>query len=52
MHDWYVNGALEWKPTDKDDFWLALDEQGFDTDRGGPGSLLGTPTLGAYNGCA
>jgi iron complex outermembrane recepter protein len=49
VHDWYVNGTLEWKPTDKDDFWLALDEQGFDTDRGGPGSLLGVPELGHYD---
>ena len=49
VHDFYVNGTLEWKPTDKDDLGLAGSTQGFDTDRGGPGSLLGVPELGHYD---
>ncbi|HKT53653.1 MAG TPA: TonB-dependent receptor, partial [Caulobacteraceae bacterium] len=49
VHDWYAEAQLEWKPTDRDDAWLLLSSQGLDNDRSGPGALLGTPTLGAYN---
>jgi iron complex outermembrane recepter protein len=49
VHDWYGNVMLEWKPTDKDDLWLDYYALGFEGDRGGPGSLLGTPELGHYD---
>ncbi|HEY1562027.1 MAG TPA: TonB-dependent receptor [Caulobacteraceae bacterium] len=48
-HDPYVDLQLEYK-TDKDDLWLDSYAVGFNNDRGGPGSLLGTPTGGPYDG--
>jgi iron complex outermembrane receptor protein len=47
-HDPYVDLQLEYK-TDKDDLWLDSYAVGFNNDRGGPGSLLGTPTGGPYD---
>jgi iron complex outermembrane receptor protein len=47
-HDPYVDFQLEWK-TDRDDAWLDAYAVGFNHDRGGPGSLLGTPTAGPYD---
>jgi iron complex outermembrane recepter protein len=49
VHDWYGNVMLEYKPTDKDDIWADYYDYGFEGDRGGPGSLLGTPELGHYD---
>jgi iron complex outermembrane recepter protein len=49
VHDWYGNVALEYKPTDKDDIWADYYNYGFEGDRGGPGSLLGTPETGPYD---
>jgi iron complex outermembrane receptor protein len=49
VHDWYGNAMLEWKPDDKNDLWLDYYNYGFEGDRGGPGSLLGTPETGAYD---
>ncbi len=48
-HDPYVDFQLEYKG-DKDDIWLDAYAVGFNNDRGGPGSLLGTPTSGPYDG--
>ncbi|HEY5290008.1 MAG TPA: TonB-dependent receptor [Caulobacteraceae bacterium] len=47
-HDPYVDLQLEYK-TDHDDLWLDSYVVGFNHDRGGPGSLLGTPTGGHYD---
>jgi iron complex outermembrane receptor protein len=49
VHDWYGNLMLEYRPTDKDDVWADYYDYGFEGDRGGPGSLLGTPELGHYD---
>ncbi len=49
VHDWYGNAMLEYKPDDKNDLWLDFYQLGFEGDRGGPGSLLGTPQTGAYD---
>jgi iron complex outermembrane receptor protein len=49
VHDWYGNVMLEYKPDDKNDLWLDYYDYGFEGDRGGPGSLLGTPLTGAYD---
>ena len=46
-HDLYGDFQLEYKG-DKDDVWLDTYVVGFNGDRGGPGSLLGTPTSGDY----
>ena len=46
-HDLYGDFQLEYKG-DKDDIWLDTYVVGFNGDRGGPGSLLGTPTSGNY----
>jgi iron complex outermembrane receptor protein len=47
-HDPYADIQLEYK-TDKDDIWFDSYVVGFNHDRGGPGSLLGTPTAGSYS---
>lgn len=47
-HDPYVDAQLEYK-TDKDDLWLDAYIVGFNNDRGGPGALLGVPTVGNYD---
>jgi iron complex outermembrane receptor protein len=47
-HDPYLDVQLEYK-TDKDDAWLDINTLGFNNDRGGPGSLLATPTTGPYD---
>jgi iron complex outermembrane receptor protein len=49
VHDWYGNVMLEYKPTDKDDIFVDYYDYGFEGDRGGPGSLLGTPEIGHYD---
>ena len=49
VHDWYGNVMLEYKPDDKNDLWLDYYDYGFEGDRGGPGSLLGTPETGHYD---
>jgi iron complex outermembrane recepter protein len=46
-HDPYGDFQLEYKG-DKDDVWFDSYVVGFNGDRGGPGSLLGTPTSGLY----
>jgi iron complex outermembrane receptor protein len=46
-HDPYGDFQLEYK-NDNDDIWLDAYTVGFNGDRGGPGSLLGTPTAGSY----
>ena len=46
-HDPYGDFQLEYKG-DKDDIWFDSYVVGFNNDRGGPGSLLGTPTAGDY----
>ena len=46
-HDPYADFQLEYK-TDSDDIWFDTYVVGFNGDRGGPGSLLGTPTAGSY----
>jgi iron complex outermembrane receptor protein len=46
-HDPYGDFQLQYKG-DKDDLWLDVNSVGFNGDRGGPGSLLGTPTAGNY----
>jgi iron complex outermembrane recepter protein len=47
-HDPYVDMQLEYK-TDRNDIWLDAYTLGFNHDRGGPGALQGTPTVGAYD---
>ena len=49
VHDWYGNVMLEYKPTDKDDIFADYYNYGYEGDRGGPGSLLGTPQTGPYD---
>ena len=44
-HDPYVDLQFEYK-TDKDDLWLDAYALTFNNDRGGPGGLLGNPTVG------
>jgi iron complex outermembrane receptor protein len=46
-HDPYGDFQLQYK-TDKDELWFDTNVVGFNNDRGGPGSLLGTPTGGDY----
>ncbi|HEY1929395.1 MAG TPA: TonB-dependent receptor [Caulobacteraceae bacterium] len=46
-HDPYGDIQLEYK-NDSDDIWFDSYVVGFNNDRGGPGSLLGTPTAGNY----
>ncbi len=46
-HDPYGDFQLEYKK-DNDDIWLDTYVVGFNGDRGGPGSLLGTPQSGSY----
>ena len=46
-HDPYGDVQLEYK-NDSDDVWFDSYVVGFNNDRGGPGSLLGTPTAGHY----
>jgi len=48
-HDPYVDLQLQYKD-DKNDIWLDSYVLGFNHDRGGPGSLLGTPETGPYDG--
>jgi iron complex outermembrane receptor protein len=48
-HDWYVEGQLQAKIGDKVDLWVKAFTQGWHGDRGGPGSLLYTPTIGPYD---
>jgi iron complex outermembrane receptor protein len=47
-HDPYGDFQLQYK-TDKDELWLDTNVVGFNGDRGGPGSLLGTPEGGPYS---
>ncbi len=47
-HDPYGDFQLQYK-TDKDEIWLDTNVVGFNGDRGGPGSLLGTPETGPYS---
>ena len=47
-HDPYVELQLERK-TDKDDIWFMAYGLAFNNDRGGPGALLGIPSVGAYD---
>jgi iron complex outermembrane receptor protein len=46
--DPYGDFQLEYKG-DKDDIWFDSYVVGFNDDRGGPGALLGTPTVGQYD---
>jgi iron complex outermembrane receptor protein len=46
-HDPYADVQLQYK-TDKDEIWIDAYSVGFNGDRGGPGSLLATPTAGSY----
>jgi iron complex outermembrane recepter protein len=48
-HDPYGQLQLQYKNQDND-IWLSMYDLTFNNDRGGPGSLLGTPTSGPYNG--
>jgi iron complex outermembrane recepter protein len=47
-HDPYVDVQLQYKD-DKNDIWFDTYALAFHGDRGGPGSLLGTPTAGHYD---
>jgi iron complex outermembrane receptor protein len=47
-HDPYADFQLQYK-TDKDEIWFDTYVVGFNNDRGGPGSLLATPTAGSYS---
>ena len=44
-HDLYGELQVQYK-TPKDEFWFMTYNQTFNNDRGGPGALLGTPTIG------
>jgi iron complex outermembrane receptor protein len=46
-HDPYADFQLQYK-NDHDEIWFDTYVVGFNHDRGGPGSLLGTPTGGPY----
>jgi iron complex outermembrane receptor protein len=46
-HDPYGDFQLQYK-TASDEIWFDTNVVGFNNDRGGPGSLLGTPTGGDY----
>jgi iron complex outermembrane receptor protein len=46
-HDPYGDFQLQYK-NDHDEIWFDTYVVGFNHDRGGPGSLLGTPTAGSY----
>jgi iron complex outermembrane receptor protein len=46
-HDPYADFQLQYK-NDSDEIWFDVNSVGFNGDRGGPGSLLGTPTAGSY----
>jgi iron complex outermembrane receptor protein len=48
VHDPYVDAQLQYKD-DKNEAWLDFYQVAFHDDRGGPGSLLGTPTTGHYD---
>ncbi len=47
-HDPYMDAQLQYKD-DRNNFWLDVNDVAFNHDRGGPGGLLGTPTVGAYD---
>jgi iron complex outermembrane receptor protein len=46
-HDPYADFQLQYK-NDNDEIWFDTYVVGFNHDRGGPGALQGTPTLGSY----
>jgi iron complex outermembrane receptor protein len=48
-HEWYVEGQLEFKPTENIDWWVKAFSQGWNNNAGGPGALLYTPTTGNYD---
>ncbi|HEY2179167.1 MAG TPA: TonB-dependent receptor [Caulobacteraceae bacterium] len=48
VHDPYIDAQLQYKD-DKNEAWLDFYQVAFHNDRGGPGSLLGTPTTGPYD---
>ncbi len=48
-HEWYVEGQLELDLGEHVQWWLKAFTQGWRNDAGGPGSLLGVPTLGHYD---
>lgn len=48
LHQWYVEPQLQYK-TDKMEAWLKAFAGDWRDNRGGPGSLLFTPTLGSYD---
>ncbi|MEP6967497.1 MAG: TonB-dependent receptor, partial [Pseudomonadota bacterium] len=47
-HDPYVDFQLQYKD-DKNDIWMDAYDLTFNHDRGGPGGLLGTPTINHYD---
>ena len=47
-HDPYVDVQLQYKD-DRNDIWVDAYDLTFNHDRGGPGGLLGTPTIGHYD---
>ncbi|MBA3810142.1 MAG: TonB-dependent receptor [Caulobacteraceae bacterium] len=47
-HDPYVDVQLQYKD-DSNDIWVDAYDLTFNHDRGGPGGLLGTPTVGHYD---
>lgn len=48
-HEYYLEGQLEIDFGENIEWWVKAFTQSWATDRGGPGSLLGTPTLGNYD---
>ena len=48
-HEWYVEAQIELDLGEHAEFWVKAFTQRWDTNRGGPGSLLGTPTIGRYD---
>jgi len=48
-HDPYGQLQLQYK-NEKNDIWLSMYDLTFNNDRGGPGSLLGTPQTGPWDG--
>jgi len=49
LNRWYVNGQLQWTPTERDHLWFNVSAHGWKNQSLGPGSLIGVPEVGPYD---
>jgi iron complex outermembrane receptor protein len=48
-NEWYVEGQVEWRPTENIDWWIKGFTQGWQNSRGSTGAMLFNPTTGHYD---